>query len=114
MVEKAHKENIQVFAWMTTLDCPWVLADHPEWGVVAYDWETGDYLTNASWWLRVSPFNTQHVEYLKELYADLAQYDIEGIVFQDDLYLTDNEDFSWYAAAAYSQEFGKAFSIQNM
>lgn len=30
VVEKAHKENIQVFAWMTTLDCPWVLADHPE------------------------------------------------------------------------------------
>jgi biofilm PGA synthesis lipoprotein PgaB len=44
----------------------------------------------------------------------LAQYDIEGIVFQDDLYLTDNEDFSSYAAAAYSQEFGKALSIQNM
>lgn len=114
VVEKAHKENIQVFAWMTTLDCPWVLVDHPEWGVVAYDWETHKYVTNASWWLRISPFNEQHREYLKKLYTDLAQYDIEGIVFQDDLYLTDNEDFSTYAAEAYKKEFGKDLSIFNM
>jgi biofilm PGA synthesis lipoprotein PgaB len=114
VVEKAHNEGIQVFAWMTTLDCPWVLADHPEWGVVAYNWETTEYETNASWWLRVSPFNREHREYLKKLYYDLAQYDIEGIVFQDDLYLKDNEDFSSFAAEAYKEEFKRTLSIFNM
>ncbi|MBU7030786.1 MAG: family 10 glycosylhydrolase [Theionarchaea archaeon] len=114
VVEKAHKEGIQVFAWMTTLDCPWILADHPEWGVVAYNWEKQKYITNASWWLRISPFNNQHREYLKKLYADLAQYDIEGIVFQDDLYLEDNEDFSSYAEESYKKEFERGLSIHNM
>ncbi len=114
VVEKAHKENIQVYAWMTTMDCPWILADHPEWGVVAYDWDQGKYITNASWWLRVSPFNTEHREYLTKLYADLAHYNIEGIVFQDDLYLRDNEDFSSYAQEAYSEAFGNPLSIEIM
>jgi len=114
VVEKAHKENIHVFAWMTTLDCPWILADHPEWGVVAYDWDQNEYVTNASWWLRISPFNKEHWEYLKELYTDLAQYDIEGVVFQDDLYLADDEDFSSFAQEAYKKEFGKPLLIENL
>ena len=114
VVEKAHKENIHVFAWMTTLDCPWILADHPEWGVVAYDWDQNEYITNASWWLRISPYNRGHWEYLKKLYTDLAQYDIEGVVFQDDLYLTDDEDFSSFAKEAYKREFGKPLLIENL
>jgi len=114
VVEKAHRENIQVFAWMTTLDCPWILADHPEWGVTAYDWETHEFVVNASWWLRVTPFHKEHRDYLKNLYSDLARYDIDGIVFQDDLYLADNEDFSFHALETYEKEFGRPLSINNM
>ena len=114
VVEKAHAQNIQVFAWMTTLDCPWVLAHHPEWGVTAYDWETHEYKTNVSWWLRVSPFDEEHWDYLEKLYTDLASYDIEGIVFQDDLYLRDNEDFSIFAREKYKKEFGKELLIGNL
>jgi uncharacterized lipoprotein YddW (UPF0748 family) len=107
VIQEAHANGIRVYAWMTVLDFPWLIAEHPEWGVVAYDFDTGEYVTNANWYLRVSPFRPEHVQYLRDLYQDLAAYDIDGIMFQDDLYLAWNEDFSDYAKSAYQSRFGK-------
>ncbi|MFQ6059591.1 MAG: poly-beta-1,6-N-acetyl-D-glucosamine N-deacetylase PgaB, partial [Anaerolineae bacterium] len=70
-------------------------------------WESGEYITNANWYLRASPFRPEHVQYLRDLYQDLAAYDIDGIMFQDDLYLAWNEDFSDYAKSAYQSRFGR-------
>jgi uncharacterized lipoprotein YddW (UPF0748 family) len=107
VVEEAHANGIRVYAWMTVLDFPWLIADHPEWGVVAYDFDTDQYVTNANWYLRISPFRPEHVTYLRDLYRDLAAYDIDGLMFQDDLYLAWNEDFSAYASSAYQSRFGR-------
>jgi len=59
------------------------------------------------WYRRVSPFVPEFIDYLKGLYQDLARYDLDGIMFQDDLYLGDNEDFNYYAASAYFERFGR-------
>lgn len=107
LLQQAHLAGLRVFAWMTTLNLPWMLQEHPEWAVIGYDWDEEQYTAATGWYRRVSPFVPAFIDYLKSLYRDLARYDLEGIMFQDDLYLGDNEDFNYYAERAYFERFGR-------
>ncbi|MFQ6087348.1 MAG: poly-beta-1,6-N-acetyl-D-glucosamine N-deacetylase PgaB [Candidatus Methanofastidiosia archaeon] len=114
VIHEAKKYDIRVYAWMTTLNMKWVLEEHPNWAVVGYDYERNRFEKNMSWWKRVSPFVPEHREYLKILFKDIAKYDIEGVMFQDDLYLTEYEDYSKFAKDAYEKEFEKELKPENM
>jgi len=112
-IEVAHANGIKVYAWMTILSLDWVLEDHPEWAVIAYDYDTGEYIVGPGYY-RVSPFVPEFIDYLKNLYSDLARYNIDGIMFQDDLVLGFNEDFSTYANASYYADFGRYLNPLDM
>lgn len=48
----------------------------------------------SSWYRRLSPFDERSLEIVKSIYRDLsAHVRFDGIMFQDDAYLSDNEDF---------------------
>jgi len=104
-LEAARGRNIKVFAWMTTLACSWVLEEHPDWEILSFDPESGSYITGKYWYMRASPFCDDFVAYLRDLYADLASYPIDGILLQDDLYLGEWEDFSEWARSAFRKEY---------
>lgn len=66
---------------------------------------------NLGWYKRVTPFDPMVKEKLKALYSDLAEFTpVEGVLFQDDLYLNDFEDYSVYGQAAYAERFHKPLS----
>jgi biofilm PGA synthesis lipoprotein PgaB len=114
LLEQAHAAGLRVFAWMTSLNLPWVLREHPDWAVVGYDWDEERYTADTGWYWRVSPFVPEFIDYLKGLYRDLARYELDGIMFQDDLYLGDNEDFNYYARKAYYERFGRWLRIERL
>ena len=95
-------EGFAIYAWMPTLACQWLLKDRPEDTVLAYDNK------GKSWYKRATPFSPATKQHLQALFADLAAYSfIDGILFQDDLYLNDYEDFSPAGKLAFKNATGK-------
>jgi len=92
--------GFRVYAWMPTLACQWLLKNHPEDEVLALE------LQNKGWYRRATPFSPRVRTELKALFRDLAAYSpIDGILFQDDLYLNDYEDASAAAAQIFRERF---------
>jgi biofilm PGA synthesis lipoprotein PgaB len=61
----------------------------------------------SSWYRRLTPFSSEAVSLIRSMYEDLAAHSqINGILFQDDAYLTDKEDFNPLATARYRERFG--------
>ena len=101
----SHKNNLKIWFWMTTLDIPQIYEKNPQWRIKAY--KKGKYTTETGWYKRVSPCAQEHRDYLYKFYYELAsQYEIDGILLQDDLYLGENEDFSDSCKQLFRQEFG--------
>lgn len=98
---KLKAAGFQVYAWMPTLSAQWLTSDRPEDAVAASPPD------RLGWYRRATPFSPVVRERLQALYADLAAYSfIDGILFQDDLYLNDFEDYSPAAQAAFYRETG--------
>ncbi len=106
-LEEAKSRNLKVFAWMTTLACSWVLREHPDWEALGYDPETQSYVRGKYWYRKASPFCGDFVDYLVNLFEDLASYPFDGVLLQDDLYLGEWEDFSIWAKMAFKRDFGR-------
>jgi biofilm PGA synthesis lipoprotein PgaB len=105
VVECFHQAGFKVYAWLSTLAGTWALADHPEDAVMAF------HPKELGWYKRGSPFSSRIREKMKELVGDLAAYnDIDGIVFNDDLYLNDFEDCSPAAKRAFYKRFDRALT----
>lgn len=86
---RLRTEGFSVYAWMPTLACQWLLKDRPEDAVLAYA-DKGN-----GWYKRATPFSPITHQRLNALFSDLAAYSyIDGVLFQDDVYLNDYEDFS--------------------
>jgi len=86
--------EIQVFAWMPMLCI--VLPDASKnTDLRIREIKNGKNALSSSWYSnRLSPFSTEAVEKLAALYYDLGvSSDIDGVIFQDDGYLNDFEDF---------------------
>lgn len=102
----------KVYAWMPTLSAQW-LTDRPHQGEkieAVQAWKP----ENIGWYHRATPFDARTADVLKEAYGDLAlRNPIDGILFQDDLYLNDFEDFSRAAKQAFRQETGQFLTVQN-
>jgi biofilm PGA synthesis lipoprotein PgaB len=98
--------DFTVYAWM------------PSMGIVLPDEELNKQLRvrevtrdgvrlSQSWYHRLSPFSEDAKKRIQMLYEDLAAHaQIDGILFQDDVYLTDKEDFHPDAIADYQKQFG--------
>ena len=97
-----HRSGLEVFAWITTRYANYGLDGLSEYRCKSYNFETKR--TEMA-----RGFNLFHADVLKRLeglFRDLGRYPIDGILFQDDLILRHNEDFSPEANKAFLNEFG--------
>lgn len=102
VAEIVHRNGLEIFAWMTTRYANYGLQGVPEYRCKRYNFETKK-MEGAR------GFNLFHPDVLKRLeglFRDLGRYPIEGILFQDDLILYHNEDFSAEANKSFLREFG--------
>ncbi|HML34857.1 MULTISPECIES: poly-beta-1,6-N-acetyl-D-glucosamine N-deacetylase PgaB [Sporomusa] len=90
-----------IYAWLPTLAAQWIIDENPEAAVVAYE------AKNLGWYRRATPFSPEVSDRLAAMVTDLVKYsDINGILFQDDVYLNDFEDFSPAAKQVFKTETG--------
>jgi biofilm PGA synthesis lipoprotein PgaB len=102
IIPVCRRLGLSIFAWMTTRRCEWLLSEDPALAELRYDPETGKVLPSHS----LNIFHPRVKKRLITLYRDLASYDIDGILFQDDLVLRTGEGLSPEAIAAYLEDGG--------
>jgi uncharacterized lipoprotein YddW (UPF0748 family) len=104
---EARKQGLKVFIWTDTINFPELLEENPDWEFVTCV-RSGryHYPSDCGWHERLSPFNPGLDDFVREYYHDLARLDIDGIQFQDDLFLAEGEDFSDAAQDAFLEHYG--------
>src|SRR4030043_1233990 len=102
LTEIVHRNGLEIFAWMTTRYANYGLEGSPEYRCTKYNFETKKMETARGFNL----FHPEVVKRLGNLFRDLGRYPIDGILFQDDLTLKHDEDFSPEANKAFLKEFG--------
>lgn len=102
ILEAAHRSGIKVFAWMTTRYADYGIEEKDELSCKAYDMETGGIKRCKG----LDLFNEKAIKRLESIYSDLADYAIDGILFQDDLVLRHNEGYGRYAEALFRKDIG--------
>lgn len=100
------ERGLMVYAWMPILSYSHMTENDDE--VI-----TASSSEKAGWYRRATPFSPKVREHAKALVKDLAMYaPIDGILFQDDLYMNDFEDFSIYGKRAFEKQFGMQLSLK--
>ncbi|HCW0177623.1 TPA: poly-beta-1,6-N-acetyl-D-glucosamine N-deacetylase PgaB [Citrobacter freundii] len=93
------RAGVTVYAWMPVLAFD-LDASIPR--VTAWDPKTGRTAINRENYVRLSPWSGEARQRITEIYEDLAKHaSFKGILFHDDAFLTDFEDASPEALAAY-------------
>ncbi len=102
VVSRLYHEGVQTYAWVTTIANPWMIAGRPEAAMAAIP------ANKAGWYKRVSPFDQENKRKIIEMFKDIVVYaPVAGVLFQDDMYMNDFEDFSQPAKDAYRNKFGR-------
>jgi tetratricopeptide (TPR) repeat protein len=102
IAEIIHRHGLELFAWMTTRHATYGVEKHPEYRSWSYNFETKKMEVGRG----LNLFHPGVLKRLEGLLRDLGRYPIDGILFQDDLILRHNEDFSVEAGKAFLKEFG--------
>lgn len=103
---RLREKGLAVYAWMPVLSYTH-LTDNADNVITASSAE------NAGWYKRGTPFSPEVRAGAKVLVKDLSMYaPIDGILFQDDLYMNDFEDFSYYGKKAFRERFGQELSLE--
>jgi biofilm PGA synthesis lipoprotein PgaB len=97
-VDAAREYDMKIFAWMATRSLTFLKT--PEYMEKEF---RKDGLRDG---YGMSIFNEKASERVRQLFRDLASYDIDGILFQDDFILRYREGASSYAKEAYFKETG--------
>lgn len=97
MIEAARANDLAIYAWMTTR---YAVDDKNSFGLYQYDFISKKVVPAFG----VDLFNDKEVDRLVGLFVDLASYDIDGILFQDDLVLKHNEGFGPGAEKLYRKK----------
>ncbi len=104
--EELAKNNIAVFAVMPVLSFYLKENSHNN-SMLVMSRQGDDIIPSKSWRRRISPFNTNGIVMVNQIYSELAEnVPLNGIVFGDDAYLTDTEDLNPAALAVYSNRLG--------
>jgi biofilm PGA synthesis lipoprotein PgaB len=105
IASRLRNEGFLVYATMPTLTSQWLIKEHPEDQMVTNNPQNSSQS-------KVTPFSPTISKKLVDLYRDLGAYAyVDGILFQDELYLND-EDFSPAAKAAFQHQFGKELTTE--
>ncbi len=110
VIKIAHARGIRIFAWMTTRYAGYGLDWRNDLKCKAYDISSGALVHCRG----MDLFNDEVLHHLEGLYADLAEYELDGILFQDDLVLRHTEGVGRYAEAYYREEMGLALVPSDM
>ncbi|MGZ3493298.1 MAG: poly-beta-1,6-N-acetyl-D-glucosamine N-deacetylase PgaB [Thermodesulfobacteriota bacterium] len=102
VAEIAHRNGLEIFAWITTRYANYGFEGNPEYQCRSYNFETKKMEVARGFTL----FHPEVLKRLEGLFRDLGRNPIDGILFQDDLILKHNEDFSTEANQAFLKEFG--------
>jgi len=96
----ATRTGVHVYAWMPVLA---FATDAPSsWWVRR--WKDGGIVSPDNPYHRLSPFNAEVRKWVADIYEDLAKYaHFTGLLFHDDAFLSDSEDFSPAALHFYNQ-----------
>lgn len=113
-VHQIRIRGIKVFVWMPVLS--FELPDQKlNADLKVREYKNGQYRTTTSWYRRLSPFDKRTLEIVRSLYRDLAAHvQFDGLLFQDDLYLTDEEDFHPAAIKTFLDLHGLELSPQKL
>jgi tetratricopeptide (TPR) repeat protein len=102
IAEIVHRNGLELFAWITTRYANYGLKGNPEFRCKSYNFETKKMEVTRGFNL----FHPEVLKHLEGLLRDLGRTPIDGILFQDDLILKHNEDFSTEANKAFLKEYG--------
>jgi biofilm PGA synthesis lipoprotein PgaB len=106
--------DMTVYAWMPTLSFQLPDIDLNE-SLRVRENADGEIRASSSWYKRLTPFSPKVINIVKMIYEDLgAHSQIHGILFQDDAYLTDKEDYHPLALECYKASFGKEISMADL
>lgn len=101
------RTGVQVYAWMPVLAFDLGEDHYTQYGVKEFSKQS--LRSSQASYKRLSPFHATNRKIIHEIYADLGRYThFYGILFHDDAYLTDFEDFSTPALDYYRQHGIKA------
>ena len=100
------RTEVAVYAWMPVLS--YVLPDPDRDAMRVWEYDGLTARPSQSWYERLSPFHPMAKEKIKMIYEDMAiNAFIDGVIFQDDAYLNDYEDFNPAAQEEYLKRLGK-------
>jgi biofilm PGA synthesis lipoprotein PgaB len=105
-VNRIKSRGMQAYVWMPSLS---FLLPDPKLTLELQvrEWKDGRIRPATSSYRRLSPFDPRSLAISQRIFRDLSAYvDFDGVLFQDDAYLTDEEDFHPGAAAAFQKAFG--------
>jgi biofilm PGA synthesis lipoprotein PgaB len=102
IITAAHKNGLKIFAWMTTRYADYGIEGADSLACKGYDMASGAFVRCKG----LDLFSEEAVRHIVSLYSELADNDIDGILFQDDLVLRHNEGFGPYARAFFKRETG--------
>jgi len=102
LVEISHRNGLDLFAWITTRHADFGLDGNSDHRCRSYNFATKKVEVARG----ATLFHPDVLKRLEGLFRDLGRYPIDGILFQDDLILKHNEDFSPDAVRAFLKESG--------
>lgn len=110
VVEAAHSSGLKVFAWMTTRYADYGVENDSDLACKGYDLRSGGFGRCKG----LDLFNERAVARLEAIYSDLASYEIDGILFQDDLVLRHSEGFGPHMDALFMRDTGRSASPSSL
>ncbi|OPY67835.1 MAG: Poly-beta-1,6-N-acetyl-D-glucosamine N-deacetylase precursor [Syntrophorhabdaceae bacterium PtaU1.Bin034] len=112
-INRIKSREIQAYVWMPSLS--FLLPNQKiNADLQVREFKDGRIRPSTSSYKRLSPFDPRSLAISSKIFRDLAAYvDFDGILFQDDAYLTDEEDFHPSASEAFKKAFGKELTPAN-
>lgn len=106
-VNRLRVREIKVFVWMPALSYELPDRERNETLKVREMTAEGEVIPSRSWYRRMSPFDDRSLAVSRALFRDLAAHvDFDGILFQDDAYLSEREDFHPEAIRKFKDLYG--------
>lgn len=113
-VHQMRIRGMMVYAWMPVLSLELPDKELNE-SLKVRAISDGKVVPSTSWYRRLTPFSDKGAYIVRSLYEDLAAHaQIRGILFQDDAYLSDTEDFNSMAIEKYKDRFGRGTAVENL
>jgi biofilm PGA synthesis lipoprotein PgaB len=103
VVKISHRHGIKLFAWMTTKYADYGVEESNDLACKGFDLRSRRVVRCKG----LDLLNEKSIRRLEAIYSDLASYDIDGVLFQDDLVLRHNEGYGQHAERAFMSEMGR-------